>query len=236
MSALTIVQDASSAMGLTQPSTIESASDSQVVKMLSLLNRLGNRLNRSFDWQTMVRKANFTTDGSSEYVISASPVSITDFANITTPLIYNYTDNRAIMGMGANEDQLRRMYNITNISDNKFRILNDKLIFDSAIPSGQDLHFEYKSTNWVIPVSGSDKSAFNLDTDTSYLDEELLTLGLIYKFKNEQGLTYDEEFRDYQMCLSDLKDQDKDKRLVDLGKAYYRTRFPDTWRNIPDSF
>jgi len=236
MSALTIVQDASSAMGLTQPSTIESSSDSQAIKMLSLLNRLGKQLNRSFDWQTMVRKTNFTTDGSSEYIISASPVSVTDFANITTPLIYNYTENRAIVGMGANEDQLRRMYGITNVSDNKFRILNDKLLFDSAIPSGQDLHFEYKSKNLVIPANGSDKSAFNLDADTSYLDEELLTLGLIYKFKNETGLTYDEEFREYQTYLSNLKDQDKQKLVVDMGKAYPYRRFSNTYINIPDSF
>jgi hypothetical protein len=230
MSVLTIVQDASAAQGLTQPSTIESASDSQTVKMLSLLNRLGRQLDRSFDWQRLIRETSFTTDGSSEYTISSAPISITDLANLLHPFLYDRTDNKVIIGIGDNEYQLRKMYNLGAISRYRFRLFNDKLQFDDPVPTNHNIYFEYKTKNWVIPETGSDKSAFNLDGDTSYLDEELLTLGLIYKFKNEQGLTYDEEFREYQEFLNKLKDQDRSEQLVSLASKYYSSL------NIPDTF
>lgn len=233
MSCLSIIQDACNTVGLGAPTTIETTSDPTATKMLGLLNRVGKTLVREYDWQALTKQASFTTNGASEYTISASPVSITDFAYLMTPFIYDRTDNRVIIGVGANEYQLRKMYGVGAVSNYRFRIIGNKLQFDEPVPTGHSLHFEYKTNNWVIPSAGSDKTAFTLNDDTTYLNEELLTLGLIWKYKNINGFAYDEEFRDYQMFLSKLKDQDKDQRLVDFGdKVIRKYNFPDTY-DIP---
>jgi hypothetical protein len=238
--ALEIIQDASTAAGLTSPSTIENTSDTQTLGMLSLLNRIAKNIHRDFLWQALIKQTSFTTDGSTEYEISSAPISIDDFTNLTTPFLYNRTENRAIIGQNDNSYQITQMYNVTQ-SRFRFRIIQGKIQFDVAIPSGQDIHFEYKTKNFVeqdnSPSANTFKDKFDKNTDTTFLDDELLIKGLIWKFLSNQGLSYDEEFREYQEYLSKLKDQDKDLRVIDMNKNYgYRYRFPSTYRNIPDTW
>jgi hypothetical protein len=63
------------------------------------------------------------------------------------------------------------------------------------------------------------QSAWASDTDTGIINEELMTLGLCWRFKAGQGFDYAEEFRSYEMAVAQDIARDGGKRTLNAG--YY---------------
>jgi hypothetical protein len=49
--------------------------------------------------------------------------------------------------------------------------------------------FEYQSTYFCQSSAGADQSAWAADTDVGVLDENLMELGVIWRFKKKNGWT-----------------------------------------------
>ena len=60
-SLLTLVQDAANEMGLTSPATVVGNTDNEIIQMYSLINRVGDSLMASYDWQRLNTEYRFTT-------------------------------------------------------------------------------------------------------------------------------------------------------------------------------
>jgi hypothetical protein len=69
--------------------------------------------------------------------------------------------------------------------------------------------YEYISLNWVLDVDGvTYKAAFTADTDTSVLNEPVMTDGVVWRFKSAKGLDFTEEFQEYEEKVARLVAQD----------------------------
>ena len=101
---------------------------------------------------------------------------------------------------------------------NQFRIIGDSIKFNPAPSAGQHCYFEFLTKNWCVSDDGlMTRSRWGNDNDIPYLDEELLTLGTLWRWKKEKGLEYAEDFNSYERLVIDAIGRDAGKDWIDLG-------------------
>lgn len=83
--------------------------------------------------------------------------------------------------------------------------------------------FPYVSNLIVRSSGGTLKPAFTADDDTFVLDERLLTLGLIWRYRAQKGVDYSEDMANYEMALAQAMDRDKGARML---RPDHRWRVP----------
>ena len=71
---------------------------------------------------------------------------------------------------------------------------------------------------------------FNADTDLTLFDENLLELGLKWKFLSAKGLPYAEEFRTYEQQLAIIMAGDQPRYTLNMGHRRARPA-----ANVPET-
>jgi len=69
-------------------------------------------------------------------------------------------------------------------------------------PVGTVISFAYQSGAYCESAAGDPQAAWLADTDTGRISEELITLGMIYRFLNADGQPYQQAQADYERRLS----------------------------------
>lgn len=197
MSLLTIVQNACREIGITAPTAVYTNADPQIVQLLALSNREGRTLLRRGRWQGCDQQSTFTTLATEIQGTMAS-LAGTDFNYILNDTIWNRTLLRPVFGpvSSANWQQMTAQ----NIAGpfNQFRIRAGSLRFIPSPTAGQTCAFEWMSKNWCQSSLAVGQSSWAADTDTGILDEDLLTLGLIWRWKAAKGFDFGQDFEEYE--------------------------------------
>lgn len=97
-------------------------------------------------------------------------------------------------------------------------VQNGKLNIYPAPASGTNVEYYYISKNSVTANGGAAKSSFTADDDTFVLDERLITLSCIWRWKSQKGLEYAEHMQNYEIALSKAISDDKGPRILAVGK------------------
>lgn len=219
MSLLSIMTGAAPRIGITAPTAIATSTDLQVQQLLALLNEEGDELSTRYPWQALQTEATWTT------VATESQGAMTTIAPnmryIINDTIWNRTLKRPFFGpqTAPSWQQLKAM-SMTG-PWNQYRIRLGLLIMTPVPTAGQSGYFEYITKAWALSVALADKVAFTADDDTSKLDEGLLALGLIWRFKAAKGFNYSEDFNKYERQVTDAMGRDGGKDVLDLGGAKY---------------
>jgi hypothetical protein len=98
--------------------------------------------------------------------------------------------------------------------------------------AGETIAYEYVSSYWAQSSASVAKAQFTSDDDTSYLDEELITLGVIWRFKAAKGLDYGEDFATYERALATAKGEDGGSTMLNIGGPM--TPLPPERANLPE--
>lgn len=216
MSLLTIIQNAAVDLNLTSPSAVAVSTDTQVQQLFNLANRDGKDLTRRFDWQALTKEATFTTAATEQQTTLALVAS--DFARLLDESMNNRTKHWLVRGpLSGQEWQRRRAIGPQVGVVNYFRIRGDAILFFPTPVAGDSIYFEYISKNWVLSNVSAGKTAFTADTDTAVIDEDILTLGVKWRFLKAKSLDYSEEFRSYESALEAVFGSDGGRGPVDMG-------------------
>lgn len=217
MSCLSVVQQAFRRVGLTAPSAVVTSTDPQVLQMLALANEEGKELAKRGRWQNLTQEATFTTLAA-ESQGAITTIAGADFGYILNDTIWNRDLKRPVFGpLSASVwQQLKAQSNQGPF--NQFRIRGNTLRFIPAPTAGQTCAFEWQSKNWCQNSGATvTYSAWNADTDVGLIDEDLMTLGLIWRWKEAQGLDYAEDFAKYERQVADALGRDGGKPKLNLG-------------------
>lgn len=216
MSLLSIITNAAIDLNLAAPTAVANSTDTQVLQLLNLLNRDGKDLVRRFDWQRLTKEASFTTVATEEQTTLAD-IGADDFARMVDETMNNRTQHWRVLGpLSAQEWQRRKSLGAQVGVVNSFRIRGDSILFYPTPRAGDSIYFEYISENWVQSSSGTPKAAFSADDDTTLLDEDILTLGVKWRFLKAKGLDYGEEFSSYESALESIFGADGARGPVDM--------------------
>ncbi|MGD9650608.1 MAG: hypothetical protein AB7G80_04980 [Dongiaceae bacterium] len=202
MSLLTMIQDAAREVGFELPNTVIGNNDATARQLLALLNREGKILSRRHNWTALQREYSFTTVASQEaYALPE------DFDRLLNQTAWDRSQRRSLQGPVTPErwQAIKSGLGAGAGIDRRYRIrrgaaLNNELIID-PIPasSGESLVFEYISSHWCRDAAGeTTNNNLTNDSDLPLLSEDLLTLGLVWRFLAAKGLSYQQAQLDYE--------------------------------------
>jgi hypothetical protein len=215
MSLLTIVQSAASEVGVPEPTSVIGSLDATAVQLYRLADRQGKHLAQRYNWEALTKEATFTTVATESQgtVIAAA----SDFARFVNGTMFDRTATERVFGPLNEADWQRdKALNVTPV-DTTFRIRGGTILFNPVPAAGNTVAFEYVSKNWCEDSAGTDQSAWAADDDVALIDEDLITLGVIYRYLQAKGLSYAEEFREYEAQLHNLQANDGMKPILNMG-------------------
>ena len=216
MSLLTIVQDAVDRIGFgATPNSVVGNTDKTAKQMLALLNQEGEALSK-FQWEALVKEHTFTlVTADQDYATPAG------FRYMIPDSTWNRDSKRPVRTpLNSQEWQFYKGWSTVTGLTLRARIRNGELEFDQTIAAadnGKTIAYEYVSSYWTETVLSVAQGKFAVDDDTSVLDEELLTLGLIWRFKKAKALDWQPDFLDYKNEVSQAKARDGGSRTLNLG-------------------
>lgn len=216
MTCLTIIQNAAGRMNLDQPSAVFSSTDDQVVQFRTLLNQEGKELANRGDWEVLKSEKTFTTTAAA---VQAGAIP-TDLGHIINRTMYDRTERKKIVGPITDQKwQQIQAGVVTSILYRAFRFRGGEFLLTPTPPAGNTIAYEYISKNWCEAAGGAAQSAFAADTDIPLLDEELLTKGLIWRFKQAKGLSYAEDFATYEVEVGKALGRDGGAAVINLSSG-----------------
>jgi hypothetical protein len=201
MSLLQMVKDAADELSLPRPTAVINASDPQVRQLLQLANVEGRSLAKRHGWQVLTSEHTFTTTATAvQLTASALP---TDFAWMVPETIWNRSRKRRVFGPLDNQEWQQIKGNSVSNVDEAFRIRGNTILITPNPTTGHTIYYEYVSKNWCQSSGGTAQAAWAADTDTGRLDEYLMTLGLVWRFRKAKKLNFTDELAVYEREVTD---------------------------------
>ncbi len=186
MTLLSICQEAASELGLRQPATIVGSTDLTAQILYRLANAAGKQLARYHNWQALIVEQTFTTLAAQEQTDALDP---DDYDR----MIYNaevWNRSQDLRYTGPTPQRIWQQLQTGIVSGGLvgwWRIIGGQMNIYPAPTAGETLAFEYISKRWARSSGGTAQEKFLADTDTTVLDEDLITLELIWRFRQSRG-------------------------------------------------
>jgi len=207
----------------TKPATVFSSSEQTVVEIADLVTEVGVDIMKSHDWQALTK-------------INAIAGNGTDTA---FPLPEDY--DRMSLGQGVSDANswfwgytqvpdmdtwimIQNGFYLGVVSPGWWLLTGGQFQFQPAPASGATAKFPYVSKNFAIAPGGTPKAAFDNDSDTFALDERLLTLGLIWRWRAQKRLEFSEDLETYEIALSQAQARDRGAVVI---RSNGRRRYPN---------
>jgi hypothetical protein len=186
-----------------------------VIQLVGLAQQEGIELAKRHTWQVLTTEKTFTSTVA-ETQIGAIP---TDFDRIIDDSFFNRTQKRKLKGpLTPQEWQFHKGVVATTIIE-AFRIRGNSMLITPTPSASVTYAYEYVSKNWCESSGGTDQAAWAADTDTGILSEELMLLGLIWRWQRAKGLDYAESFDTYERQLAIMTSRDGGKPTLNISSA-----------------
>ena len=231
MTLLTICQDAISEVGLFEvPTSIVGSNNQTAKRLLALANREGRLLTREHNWQVLLKSHTFTTaDGTASYDLPS------DFDRFADETWWDRTNYWEIFGPASEADwQTLKSGIVTDGVRRWFRLQGDQFYIHPTPTSADTIAYDYYSNQWCESSGGTGQTEFEADADVAKLDEDLITLGVRWRFLKVNGLDYTEESPAYQKHLDLLRARDGGAGNLHMGRSNWFARHLMI-SNIPES-
>lgn len=216
MSLLSIVQNVTQLLSLPTPATVEGSTDRQVLQLLALANEEGKSLAKRHAWQALTEEYSFATVASNAQT-GNDPIPA-DFDRWLPNTFFNRTTRRPLTGpISPREWQWIMAQPVYSTVYLAFRERTNTFLIAPVPPVGQQIFGEYVSINWALSQTMVAQSSFMADTDTALLDENLITLGLRWRYLKAKGLDYAEDMETYERELEQSMARDGGSSMLSLS-------------------
>lgn len=216
MTMLTTVQHFCRRQNLPVPNTVSGSTDTQVRQVMALLEEEGESLAKQGPWQALTIEATHTSLAA-ESQGAITSIATNGFDYIKNDTIWDRTDNLPIIGPISGVAWQGLKGSVSTGPRYQYRIRGGLLLINPVPVASHTWAFEYVSKNWILAVDGTTyKQYFTADTDTMLLPEELLRLGLRWRWKREKGLEYGEEREDYKKRIAADLGRDGGKKILHM--------------------
>lgn len=217
MTLLSVVQDASTRLGLPKPLLATETTDNRVLQLVNLANEAGRALRDRYAWQRLTKEKTFTTIAA-ETQTGAVP---SDFHRIIDETVWNRTEDERVFGpLSPQEWQSQKSRGVVAI-DNQFRIRGNAWLMIPTPTAGQTIAYEYVSKLWVdttaTPDGVADADGYSADTHVAVFDEEMIALSVIWRWQQATGLDYGESFRKAEEYIVNAMARDGGRRTLTMS-------------------
>lgn len=216
MTLLTLAQAACDIIGVPRPTSVIAGADQTARTMLSLAQREGRALARRWTWTALRKQQTFTTVAQTVQT-GAVP---SDFDRMVSGTFWNRTRRLLVQGPVTPGEWQGLVASSAVPIYSAFQIRAGQIELYPSPPAGQTCAYEYVSSQWCQSAGGTGQTAWTADTDTGLLDEELTTLGLVWRFKQSRGLDYAEDLATYEEQVLQAMARDGTRRTARLAREF----------------
>lgn len=223
MTVLAALQSAAVRLVSRKPAAFFSSTNTLEVELCDLVTEAGKDIADAHDWRALTELATFTGDGSTTAFDLPS-----DYERMPTGQEVHsgsWETWRYVRAKDLNEWQ-DIISDIGIPHPGAWIMLGGQFQVYPAIPSGDVAKFYYTSKNFALSDGETPKDAFSVDTDTFRLDDRLLVLNLIWRWRQMKRLEYAEDMANYERALAGKIKDDKGARVIATGLR----RFPGNVR------
>lgn len=216
MTTLSVIQDAcTSGIALEKPTAVYGSATREHIELASLLNEAAGMIADAHEWQTLNRIATITGDGSDEDFALPS-----DFGRmLDKSQLWSSSLETPLTPISDRDQWLGLDVQSFDFVINAWIIYGDEIHIKPALASAVTVKYWYQSNLWGRTSGATNIATFTADTDVFRLNERLLKLALVYKWREMKGLPYAENMADYQDLLAKLINRDKGSRIIRIGRA-----------------
>lgn len=213
MTLKTMANAAQDILSLPRSSVVASSTDQNVRTLLQLANQEGRELSRRHAWNKLVKEKTFTATAD-DVQTGAVP---SDMQMFIQDSMFNRTNVRRVTGpMSPEEWQAQQALSVSVLTD-AFRFRGGDILI-TPTPAGTETYaFEYVSDQWCESSGGTGQSAWTADDDTGVLDENLMLLGIVWRFRKARGLDYAEEMASYEKEVVQAIMRDGSRRTINYS-------------------
>lgn len=184
-------------IGVARPSVVVSATDQTARTLLSLAQVEGRELAKRGDWEELMSEGTFNTVASTESYALTSVAS--DFDHIINGSMWNRDTDRQVRGpLSAQDWQAVKSDAVSSSPFQNYRIRGGNILLYPTPSAAESIYFEYVSKNWCQDSGSTGQAAWAADDDTGVLDENLMALGIVWRYLRKTGMDYSEQLRDYE--------------------------------------
>jgi hypothetical protein len=216
MSLLTVVQDVCAFVGVERPAAIFSAlsTDRTASEMLATANEMAAETADYRDWTSFIAFHTLTGDGvSTSFPLPVDYRRLLIDGNIYTSM----TPQTPLVFISSFDEWMRRIASNYWTFSGQYIIQGSNILIQPPPGVGVSINFAYvtsKIINNVSPQPTTQSDTFRSDDDTTVLDERLLKLGMIYRWKADKGTPYAEDMGTYIDALSVRAGRDKPSPIL----------------------
>lgn len=189
MTLKTAVNAACDVVSLDEFETVYGEDNPNAQTMLQFAQEAGEEIARRVDWEKTLKTATapsspFALPEEFQRLISGGAIS-TAAGEFVRPVL-NGSEWTVIQQVPSTQPY--------------FFIRGGNILFAPA-DAGAGANIEYVSKNWIL--AGSDeKSTFTADDNTLLFPERLLTMGMIWRWKRQKGLSYEDQLAEFEAALA----------------------------------
>lgn len=202
-----------------KPSTLFSSTEKTMVEIADLVTEVGVDIMKSHDWSALTKINTITGDGTA----TAFPLPVDyDRMNLAQGVsdgaswFWGYTQSPNLDTWVA----IQNGYFLGATPPGWWMMLGGSMQFQPAPGASSVAQFPYISKNIAVDESGAGKPAFTTDSDTFALDERLLTLGLIWRWRAQKRMEYAEDMQTYEIALSQSQTRDRGATVIRSNARY----------------
>lgn len=217
---LQLIQDACDELNLPRPTAVIGNTDDTIRTLLFMSQRMGRQLMRAHDWTILQRTHTLATvSGTEEYSLPA------DYNRLLGETQWNRTTKQPMLGpTNPIEWQIIKSGGLgSGIVSQRMRIyrassgVTRKIWIDPAPTSADTLAFEYISDYWQASTGGTAQATWTVDTDVSLLDDDLLTLATVVRFRRSKGFGYASQAQELNELFDILVTNDRPAPPLNLA-------------------
>lgn len=229
MTILSAMQSAAIRLVGETPQVFFSSSGQFEMEIIDLINEVANDICKSNDWQALMRIHTLTGDGVTESFPFPSDYD-RQLVNTNLQDLRNWAWNYMHI-VDYNQFMFIRARGFQQFPGS-WTIYGNNFEFTPAPPPGDTATFPYISKNYARADSGVTKAEFTADTDEFLINgaERLLTLGLVWRWRENKKLDYTGDQEAFQMLLEQLATKDKGSSIIRKGRQFVglnvRAAFP----------
>lgn len=224
MSFLTAMQSASIRLIGQRPTAFFSSTDQFEQEIVDLANEVAKSIADDHDWQPLIRTHTISGDG----VTTAFPLPTDYDRQLLDSNIYDATNWAwGYQRVVRNDEWLYlQVRDFSMITPGFWTLLENQFQFLPAPGDDAEAKFLYVTKNIVRDENSIAKASFTADSDTFILDERLLTLGVMWRWREQQRMDYGSDQANYEALFSSLAGRDGGaKPISTTGRRWPGMRF-----------
>lgn len=185
------------------------------MEIAELSNEAASDIASAHEWRALTKIYTLTGDGvASSFALPPGYDRMAVAQGIQDPnnIFWGYT---AVQSLGEWITVTSNGY--AAITPGWWVILDDQFQFQPKPNSGAQARFAYISANYAKTAAGVAASAFTQDSDNFVLEDRLLTLAIIWRWKAQKGMEYAEDMSNYELALSQVAARDTGSQAIRKG-------------------